>query len=223
MRINAHTKFFFITSAFILVGLIAGSYFLFWVFRSVQQKQGSVENLLARDEINTEKIKQREDILRRYEFVREKEGALQDIFVRKEDLINTIEKLESMAQLSGVEVKLDIQEGPVKKPKAKTPVATKDTRTDQEKKEQAEQEKNQFTFFVEIRGTYSATMSYLDRLDRMSPVASFESIKMEKEDQEAGQSTVSSEGSSEQEQVPAGKKVVTNAVLSFMQFWELKS
>lgn len=223
MKINTRTKFFLFASSFVLLGLSVGLYFLFWVFGSIQQKRESIDVLLARDEINTEKMKQREELLDRYNFVLEKEGIIENVFVRKEDLIHTIERVESLAQLSGVEVKLDIQEGPVKKPKPKTAAPVKDTRTDQEKKEQAEQEKNQFTFFVEIHGTYPATMNYLDRLDRMSPVASFESIKMDKDDQNTDQSNALVEGGLDQQPLPVDQKVITNVTLSFMQFWELKS
>lgn len=213
MKMNKRTKVFVFISSVILTGLFLGGYFFVEILDALQIKRKSIDNLLAQNEIYVEKMGERDILSRQYDFVQERGNILEDVFIQKQDLVSTLKKLESLAQQLEVEIELDIEDTTIKKQKLTNAPATGDTG----KIEQREKEKK-IVFIIEIHGTYQQTMRYLDAIEQMNPIASFESIKMQKEVPEKSENIpASSEETTQEKDVSVGGRVLTNASLSFTE------
>lgn len=225
---NTRTKKFASFSALLLGLTLLSGYGCFSLFQEIREKRESIDMMFARESVNAEKVQQQDEFARQYAFVQEGERILGGAFIRKEDVVSAIQELESLAQVSGVTIELNIQEGIVR-PVAKTPAqaGVKDTRTEQEKKDQAEkdkkkaeEDKKKMVFLLEIRGTYEKTLDYVGRLERLQLIASFDSISMQKEDTEKKSESSSVSGVGETatvEDIQKENLVVTKVSLIYTQ------
>lgn len=221
---NKQTKVFISISCVSLVTLFVSGYFLVKILGYLQIKRESIDKLLAQNEIDTEKMAEREILFQQYNFVKEKEDTIRDIFIQKEALVSTIEKLESLAQQAGVEITLDIQEGLVKKQKSVTNSISNKISKEEEMNSGKEErlQKDKIIFVVKIRGTYEDTIEYLDRLERMSPIASFESLEMREEEPEKIENLSTPNEESVSDKIVEDLGILTDISISFVPLPEVK-
>lgn len=223
----------------ILVLIGVGGYYAWLVQSEVREARFAIDKARAEAEIRLDRSKQQTQLAGRYEELVQNTNLLRRVFIYPDDLVSTIREMERLADIAGVRVVLDIQEASVKKQPVKAKTATSNTsdtkKSDEQKKLEAEAEKRKMYFLVEVTGSYKNTLRYMDALESMLPVATFESLHMEryepKEDKnnqenalEADTGAVSGgeievdEGNIAQE----AQEVVTRITLSFMRLDEKK-
>lgn len=201
------TKKFLWKSFFLVLCVALGGYGIFWVRTSIRESRDNMDRAQAQEEVLTEKMQQRSELAKKHAFVNEKEMVLRDVFLDNDDVVETIEQLENLAQNSGISVEMTILDDGSSRVISKSS-GKKDT--DSKKKNE---KKDKVTFLIKTRGTYEKTFAYLELVEKMRPVISFEEIVMKRDKEKSLQST-------EESPEVSNKDVLAEFTVTFSKFSE---
>lgn len=192
---------------------VLGVYGTFWIFDRILEKRKNMDSAFVQEEIMAEKIRQKNNLKKRYDFIREREEELYGVFLDERDVVPTLEKMESLAKESGVSVVVTIADNGDKQQKKSGVTKKEDTK----KKDAPE---NAVNFLLEIRGRYGDSVRFMESLERMRPIPSFVSMDMQKEnDQTAeGKNEESQEMTSNEDVEGDAQRIVTKLTVSFFKF-----
>lgn len=204
MSMLLRTKIFLGKSVLLFLCMGLGGYGIFWVLASIQENRDGMDATRAQEEILAEKMQKRNELAKKYAFVSEKEVVIKDAFLDDDDVVSTIERLEGLAQRSGVSVEMNILDGSAQTT-TKTTVAKKSA--DAKK----EENKDKVTFLIKIRGTYKRTLVYLEAMEKMRPVVSVEEMVMKKEQKESSQEK-------EEGTEVSNKNILSEFTVTFLKF-----
>lgn len=217
---HKRTKRFFSISLVFCIMIVSGVYGCFRLLDIISYRREMVDVFHAQQEVDAEKLSRKDELVSEYAYFKQNEGKMENIFIRREELVPVIENLEGLARVYDVSISLDIQEQAVKKQKKSSNTSTEDA----EKGKQAEDLRKKTVFLLEIRGTYKNTIRFLTDVEYMFPVPSFESVYMRRyESSDTENASRETPEDNNEEPIKKENEVISSVAISFIQKEETNS